>query len=160
VTTTQVSQSTLISAPLGDNPAALTEDISLATPRTLARNSGRAAVVAALGACADVIGGTDADLRLEGRFGYGSTSAPALGRRSAQSGWHSASTQSAINGLARLDCALHQQRAHILARRILETEAHLAPCWRVTCCTPMPRCCDFCEPAGSRSRFTGMAVTC
>jgi hypothetical protein len=26
-----------------------------------------------------------------------------------------------------LDCALHQQRAHILARRILETEAHLAP---------------------------------
>jgi hypothetical protein len=76
VTTTQVSQSTLISALLGDNPAALTEDISLATPRTLARNTGPDAVVAALGACADVIGATDADLRLEGRFGCGSTSAP------------------------------------------------------------------------------------
>ena len=33
-------------------------------------------------------------------------------------------------------------------------------CWRVTCCTTTSRCCDFCEPSGSRSRFTGMAVTC
>jgi hypothetical protein len=66
VTTTQVSQSTLISALLGDNPAALTEDVSLATPLTLARITGRDAVVAALGADADVIGATDADLRVEG----------------------------------------------------------------------------------------------
>jgi hypothetical protein len=56
----------LIAALLGHDPRALTEDVSLATPLTSSRITGRDAVVAALGAYADVIGATDADLRLKG----------------------------------------------------------------------------------------------
>ncbi|HTR70326.1 MAG TPA: hypothetical protein VMH41_08875 [Mycobacteriales bacterium] len=56
----------LITALLGQDPRALTEDVSLATPLTSSRITGRDAVAAALGAYADVIGATDADLRLKG----------------------------------------------------------------------------------------------
>jgi hypothetical protein len=56
----------LITALLGDDPRALAEDVSLATPLTSSRIKGRDAVVAALGAYADVFGATDADLRLNG----------------------------------------------------------------------------------------------
>jgi hypothetical protein len=56
----------LIAALLGHDPRALTEDVSLATPLTSSRITGRDAVVAALGAYADVSGATDADLRLKG----------------------------------------------------------------------------------------------
>ena len=45
----------LIAALLGHNPQALTEDVSLATPLTSSRITGRDAVVAALGAYADAI---------------------------------------------------------------------------------------------------------
>jgi hypothetical protein len=58
--------SALTAALLGRDPAALTDDVSLATPLTLPRITGRDAVVAALGAYAEVTGVTDADLRLEG----------------------------------------------------------------------------------------------
>jgi hypothetical protein len=57
----------LITALLGRDPAALAEDVSLATPLTLPRITGRNAVAAALGAYADVMGATDADLRLKGK---------------------------------------------------------------------------------------------
>jgi hypothetical protein len=57
----------LITALLGQDPRALTEDVSLATPLTSSRITGRDAVAAALGAYADVIGATDADLRLKER---------------------------------------------------------------------------------------------
>jgi len=56
----------LIAALLGQDPWALTEGVSLATPLTSSRITGRDAVVAALRAYADVIGATDADLRLKG----------------------------------------------------------------------------------------------
>jgi hypothetical protein len=56
----------LIAALLGHDTQALTEDVALATPLTSARITGRDAVVAALGVYADVIGATDADLRLTG----------------------------------------------------------------------------------------------
>ena len=56
----------LIAALLGHEPWVLTEDVSLATPFLSSRITGRDAVVAALGASADVIGATDADLRLSG----------------------------------------------------------------------------------------------
>jgi len=56
----------LIGALLGDDPAAVAEDVSLATPLTSPRITGRDAVVAALGAYAEVMGATDADLRLQG----------------------------------------------------------------------------------------------
>ena len=56
----------LVAALLGHNPQALTDDVSLATPLTSSRIAGREAVVAALGAYTDVIGATDADLRLKG----------------------------------------------------------------------------------------------
>jgi hypothetical protein len=56
----------LTSALLGHDPGALTEDVSLATPLTSSRITGRDAVVAALRAYADVFGATDADLRLNG----------------------------------------------------------------------------------------------
>ncbi|HEY1356956.1 MAG TPA: hypothetical protein VGF21_01500 [Thermoleophilaceae bacterium] len=56
----------LTAALLGHDPQALTEDVSLATPLTSSRITGRDAVVAALGAYADVFGATDTDLRLKG----------------------------------------------------------------------------------------------
>ena len=56
----------LVAALLGHNPQALTDDVSLATPLASSRIAGREAVVAALGAYTDVIGATDADLRLKG----------------------------------------------------------------------------------------------
>ena len=56
----------LITALLGQDPQALREDVSLATPLTSSRITGRDAVVAALGAYADLFGATDADLRLTG----------------------------------------------------------------------------------------------
>ena len=56
----------LIAALLGQNPQALREDVSLATPLTSSPIAGRDEVVAALGAYADVFGATDADLRLTG----------------------------------------------------------------------------------------------
>jgi hypothetical protein len=56
----------LITALLGQDPVALTEDVSLATPLTSSPITGRGAVVAALGAYADLFGATDADLRLTG----------------------------------------------------------------------------------------------
>jgi hypothetical protein len=56
----------LIAALLGQDPLALREDVSLATPLTSSRSTGRGAVVAALGAYADLFGATDADLRLKG----------------------------------------------------------------------------------------------
>ena len=56
----------LIAPLLGQNPQALSEDVSLATPLTSSRITGREAVIAALGAYADVFGATDADLRLTG----------------------------------------------------------------------------------------------
>jgi hypothetical protein len=56
----------LIEALLGRDPKALTADVSLATPLTSSRITGRDNVVAALVAYADVLGATDADLRLTG----------------------------------------------------------------------------------------------
>jgi len=56
----------LIATLFGDSPRILTEDVSLATPFRSSRITGRDAVVAALGAYAGVIGGTEADLRLKG----------------------------------------------------------------------------------------------
>ena len=56
----------LVAALLGHNPQALTDDVSLATPLTSPRITGRDAVVEALGAYAEVVGATDADLRLKG----------------------------------------------------------------------------------------------
>ena len=56
----------LVAALLGHNPQALADHVSLATPLTSSRIAGREAVVAALGAYTDVIGATDADLRLKG----------------------------------------------------------------------------------------------
>jgi hypothetical protein len=56
----------LIDALLGRDPQALADDVSFATPLTSSRITGRDAVVAALGAYADVIGATDADFRLTG----------------------------------------------------------------------------------------------
>ncbi|HEY6397259.1 MAG TPA: hypothetical protein VIX82_07375 [Solirubrobacteraceae bacterium] len=56
----------LIAALLGHNAQALTHDVSLATPLTSSRITGRDAVVAALGAYEEVLGATDADLRLKG----------------------------------------------------------------------------------------------
>jgi hypothetical protein len=56
----------LITALLGHDAQALAEDACLATPLTSSRITGRDAVVAALGAYADVIGAGDADLRLKG----------------------------------------------------------------------------------------------
>jgi hypothetical protein len=56
----------LIAALLGHNAQALTHDVSLATPLTSSRITGRDAVVAALGAYEEVFGATDADLRLTG----------------------------------------------------------------------------------------------
>jgi len=56
----------MIAALLGHDHGALTENVSLATPLTSSRIAGRDAVVAALGAYADVLGATDADLRLTG----------------------------------------------------------------------------------------------
>lgn len=56
----------LITALLGQDPQALTADVSLATPLTSAPITGRDAVVAALGAYADVFAETDDDLRLTG----------------------------------------------------------------------------------------------
>lgn len=57
----------LVTALLGDDPGALAAEVSLATPLTAPRITGRDAVVAALGAYADVMGATDADLRLKGQ---------------------------------------------------------------------------------------------
>jgi hypothetical protein len=56
----------LISALLGQDRQALTEDVSLATPLTSSRITGREAVITALSAYADMFGPTDADLRLKG----------------------------------------------------------------------------------------------
>ena len=56
----------LITALLGDDPRALAEDVSLATPLTSSRIVGPDAVVAALGVYADMFAETDADLRLKG----------------------------------------------------------------------------------------------
>ena len=56
----------LIAALLGQDPQALTDDVSLATPLTSSRIIGRDAVLTALGAYATVIGATDADFRLIG----------------------------------------------------------------------------------------------
>jgi hypothetical protein len=56
----------LVTALLGQDPPALREDISLATPLTSSRITGRDAVVAALGAYADLFEASDADLRLTG----------------------------------------------------------------------------------------------
>jgi hypothetical protein len=56
----------LISALLGDDPAALAEDVSLATPLTSPRITGRDAVVAALGTYAEVMGASWHGLRKTG----------------------------------------------------------------------------------------------
>jgi hypothetical protein len=56
----------LIGALLGTEPSALRDDVTLATPLTLARITGRDQVAAALRAYAGVLGATDADLRLNG----------------------------------------------------------------------------------------------
>ena len=56
----------LIHAMLGKEPGALRPDVSLATPLTLPRIAGRDHVVNVLSAYADVLGATDADLRLHG----------------------------------------------------------------------------------------------
>jgi hypothetical protein len=56
----------LIDALLGHDTQALADGVSLATALTSSPITGRDAVVAALGAYADVIGATDADLRLKG----------------------------------------------------------------------------------------------
>jgi hypothetical protein len=74
----------LIAALLGQDPWALTEGVSLATPLTSARITGRAAVVAALGAYADVIGATDADLRLKGEELEGAVFTTTVGGHTAQ----------------------------------------------------------------------------
>jgi hypothetical protein len=57
---------TLIRVLLGAEPLALRDDVTLATPLTLARITGRDQVAAALRAYADVLGAADADLRLTG----------------------------------------------------------------------------------------------
>ena len=57
---------TLVATVLGRNPDGLREDVSLATPLTLSRICGRAEVLGALRAYAEVIGATDADLLLAG----------------------------------------------------------------------------------------------
>lgn len=57
---------TLIRALLGTEPLALRDDVTLDTPLTLPRITGRDEVVAALRAYADVLGAADADLRLTG----------------------------------------------------------------------------------------------
>jgi hypothetical protein len=56
----------LIRALLGTEPSALRDDVTLATPLTLPRVTGRDQVAAALRAYADVLGAADADLRLTG----------------------------------------------------------------------------------------------
>jgi hypothetical protein len=56
----------LIPALLGQDPAALSADVSLATPLTSTPVIGRDAVVTALATYADLFGATDADLRLSG----------------------------------------------------------------------------------------------
>jgi hypothetical protein len=55
---------TFVAALLGNDPDALREDVSLATPLTLPRIAGRVQVVAALRAYAEAMGATDADLLL------------------------------------------------------------------------------------------------
>jgi hypothetical protein len=57
---------TLIRALLGTEPAALRDDVTLATPLTLPRITGRDQVAAVLRAYADVLGAADAGLRLAG----------------------------------------------------------------------------------------------
>jgi hypothetical protein len=57
---------TLIRALLGAEPSALRDDVTLATPLTLPRITGRDQVAAALRGYADVLGADDADLRLAG----------------------------------------------------------------------------------------------
>jgi hypothetical protein len=56
----------LIETLLGEDPAALAENVKLATPLTASPVAGRDAVVAALNAYAEVFGATAADLRLTG----------------------------------------------------------------------------------------------
>ncbi len=74
----------LITALLGQDPRALTEDVSLATPLTSSRITGRDAVVAALGAYADMFGLTDADLRLNGEELEGATFTATVDGQTAQ----------------------------------------------------------------------------
>jgi hypothetical protein len=57
---------TLIRTLLGTEPSALRDDVTLATPLTLPRITGRDQVAAALRAYADVLGVADAELRLAG----------------------------------------------------------------------------------------------
>jgi hypothetical protein len=57
---------TLIAALLGAQPSALHADVSLATPLTLSRITGRDQVTAALRAYAEALAVTDAELRLAG----------------------------------------------------------------------------------------------
>jgi hypothetical protein len=57
---------TLIGALLGAEPLALRDDVTLATPLTLLRITGRDQVAAALRAYADVLGAAGPDLRLAG----------------------------------------------------------------------------------------------
>lgn len=59
---------TFVAALLGNDPDALREDVSLATPLTLPRIAGRVQVVAALRAYAEAMGATDADLLLAGEL--------------------------------------------------------------------------------------------
>lgn len=68
----------------GHEPGALAENVSLATPLTSSPLTGRDAVVAALRAYADVIGETDADLRLKGEELEGAVFTTAIDGHTAQ----------------------------------------------------------------------------
>jgi hypothetical protein len=69
---------------LGHSPAALAAEVSLATPLTAPRITGRDAVVAALGVYAEVMGATDVDLRLEGEELDGAVFTTTVGGHTAQ----------------------------------------------------------------------------
>lgn len=74
----------LIPALLGQRPESLAVEVSLATPLTAPRITGRDAVVAALRAYADVMAATDADLRLEGEELAGAVFTAAVDGHTAQ----------------------------------------------------------------------------